>query len=640
MIQQILAVCKKNFRRLLRSKVSALVILFGPLVMIMLGGIAFNSSKLNGIVIGVYADTTDSVTSSVISLMKAQSFEIKTYAKKEQCTQAVKDADIHLCVAFLKKSGKHQLEFSADYTRMNLVYSLLTILNSGLESESQKISLEMTGELLSQIKSTAAHLKESSKQLSEFEEQMSTLTVQIQQMRSGIAALDIPVINSSVKSYMDDLAQGQKDADVLQKNVNRDIDLYQTNLDTIQKQLAQYEKDIVIWQKDISGVKGNLTKSYTTLGCSVSADFFGNQSVLLSQSIIDSTEPACALISSGIKEINRRQQIIDDSQKQVNAVQDEVTNAQNSLTSAKKTVNNVSNSFDTKSAELSVALNQAQRSIDETSIKLDNARKLRSQFVTQFDEVQIQLDEGLQKLGLFSASLDQTLQNYSNLTIITPQAIVNPIDTKINSVQKTENVLQSLFPSLLVLIVTFTGVMLGATLILKEKVSQAYFRNFILPLHPIIFIVGTYLTALVIVVVQIIFMAIIGAAFFQINLLPNMGYFLLSIPLICSIFILFGMIIGYIFKTEETAILASVSLSCILFLFSSTIIPLEKMQEGIGVIAKASPFVLSQEILRQILIFGQGFASTVTELLLMHAYFVIFFIAVIYAQMTEKERFE
>ena len=51
---KIFEIVKKDFKILIRSKLSALIILLGPLIIVSLIGMAFNNSSVNNIKIGTY----------------------------------------------------------------------------------------------------------------------------------------------------------------------------------------------------------------------------------------------------------------------------------------------------------------------------------------------------------------------------------------------------------------------------------------------------------------------------------------------------------------------------------------------------------------------------------------------------------
>jgi hypothetical protein len=69
------------------------------------------------------------------------------------------------------------------------------------------------------------------------------------------------------------------------------------------------------------------------------------------------------------------------------------------------------------------------------------------------------------------------------------------------------------------------------------------------------------------------------------------------------------MVIGYVFNTEEMAMLASVSLGTLFLLTSGIIFPLESMPSYLIDKAKFSPMVMSSEMFKKAILFGGNFSS-------------------------------
>ncbi len=98
------------------------------------------------------------------------------------------------------------------------------------------------------------------------------------------------------------------------------------------------------------------------------------------------------------------------------------------------------------------------------------------------------------------------------------------------------------------------------------------------------------------------------------------------------------MFIGYLFSSEETGTLASISLASIFLLFSSFLIPLESLSKSVATIAQYNPFVLSENVLRQLLIFGKGFSFSL-DLILLGVYVLVCAVLVYLAQEIDRRRF-
>ena len=148
---------------------------------------------------------------------------------------------------------------------------------------------------------------------------------------------------------------------------------------------------------------------------------------------------------------------------------------------------------------------------------------------------------------------------------------------------------------------------------------------------------GTFLTNILIVAIQLAILFIVIGAFFQrdvITTLANASFLLL---LIATIFIFIGMIIGYIFNSEETAMLGAIAVGSIFLIFSNTILPIESIPATLRQIFQFNPFILSEGILKKVIIFKVGLGSLTTDLYLLLGYIVVLFVLlVVIEKITQK----
>src|SRR3989344_991916 len=105
---------KKNLKLLIRSKSSALVIFFAPLLIILLLGLSYNSSSKYGLNIGIYAPAfSDDVTSLATSLQEQEFKIVKYETSVDECVEDIKQGLVHTCLSVpenLKVEGNQQKE--------------------------------------------------------------------------------------------------------------------------------------------------------------------------------------------------------------------------------------------------------------------------------------------------------------------------------------------------------------------------------------------------------------------------------------------------------------------------------------------------------------------------------------------------
>ena len=182
---------------------------------------------------------------------------------------------------------------------------------------------------------------------------------------------------------------------------------------------------------------------------------------------------------------------------------------------------------------------------------------------------------------------------------------------------------------MIVLVVMLIAILLSSTVVMNERKAKAYFRNFITPTDDYMFVIADFITNLIIVIGQLVIIFLISNYFFKNALLDVALNFSVAVILIASVFILLGMILGYLFKTQETSTLGSLFVGSVLLFLSNTILPLESVPENIKNIVLFNPFVVSESMLRELLIFKLDLGSVLNYILILLGFFVAFTVIVI-----------
>ena len=125
---KLIEIIKKNLKLLLRSKSSALIVLLGPLFLILLISMAFNTTSLYDIKIGTYSGSYSELSNSIIQKLNQDEFKVVKVDDRDECTNKIKSNDLHVCAIFpddLNINSKESIEFYVDESRMNLVYIII-----------------------------------------------------------------------------------------------------------------------------------------------------------------------------------------------------------------------------------------------------------------------------------------------------------------------------------------------------------------------------------------------------------------------------------------------------------------------------------------------------------------------------------
>jgi len=228
-------------------------------------------------------------------------------------------------------------------------------------------------------------------------------------------------------------------------------------------------------------------------------------------------------------------------------------------------------------------------------------------------------------------ALSEVETNLNSLKVTEAGTIASPLITKIEKVGEGDTHLDFLFPALIIVVIMFSSLLLGTTLVMMEKNSPAFLRNFFLPLRKITFIAATYLTTLILTFIQIIIILGVSLLFLE-NVLVSFSMVILILFICSSIFTFLGMGIGYLFISEETGVLASISLGSLFLFVSGVILPLESVSPLIREIMSFNPFVISEKLVRESFIFQSSLEMMMIDLLILGGYAVTLFIIILIAE--------
>jgi len=495
----LLNIIAKNFKILVRSKLSALVILLAPLLIVLLVGMAFNSSELYGINIGIYSPSENELTTSILTSFEEQSFTIQKLESEELCINSVKEGKTQICVIFPEglsiEGTTDPVTFHADKSRVNLAYTLINDINSQISTKASELSITMTQALIDVVDEAKTNL--------------------------------IPK-TESVSTAISDTTS------------------IETKSDTISSSIPQVSALI-----SSLGEAKNITEDLTCTN----------------------------------------QTLVDDLEEQIDSVLTDLTNLESSTTAFTQ----IATEIKSKSSSTKTTLSELQTSLNSLSEILNNVK------VTEAEKV------------------------------------VSPIKTEIQSISTDSSNLSYLFPTLLALIILLASIILSSTMVLRERKTKAFFRNFMTPTSDFVFLLGTYLTCLIILLIQLAILLAAAIFWLKMPILSVLASTGLILFISATIFIFLGIAIGYSFKSEETSILASIGIAALLMFFSNTILPIETIAEKFKYIALFNPLVVSNSVLKKMILFKADLMSVLPELyILLIAVAVTFVLAFLAREFTKR----
>ena len=239
------------------------------------------------------------------------------------------------------------------------------------------------------------------------------------------------------------------------------------------------------------------------------------------------------------------------------------------------------------------------------------------------------LNATTKQLNELSSLLDERIGKFSGISKEQASELLKPIKSVFSSLLGEQPKIFLVFPVLLAFIIMFISTLLSNMTVLNEVNSSAYFRNFLLPLHNTYFIAGLFITNLLIVIFQTLIFLLVGYWRFGIDIMANFWQIMLVAAMLASVFIMLGMLFGYLIRSEQTSILTTTFMLLALFLFSDVIFPIESMPMIAAFFAELNPLVIAESMFRKILFYQIPLGYMAYQLLVILGFILVLFLAVV-----------
>lgn len=565
-MSSIIKIIQKNLKLLIRSKASALIVILGPLLLIFLAGIAFDTSNTYNIDLGVFSKDYSNVTNSLISKLSENEFVINKFNDEPDCIENIKQGRIDACIVFpqnmsFETGKKNEIIFHIDYSKMNLVYVILDIITSTVYATETEVSRDLTAVLLEKLEFTKT---------------------QINEKRATISSIKLDL--ESLKSNTEGIKSDLEDMDL---SISKDI----FKVNEIKDKNTEVKDGVYSFRTDTETRLGEINESMSQL-------------------------------KIRIDKLNLT------SNSTINHLMSPINSMEANLGGIKFKLGTIIGTADTNYESMNSLISGFADNLDTLELNLNRATNTKSNTISILNSMIQALDQSLNNINIIESMFNDIEQNIAQIRVTSAEEIAKPITTTIKPVTSERTQLNYLFPSLMVLVIMFISILLSTTIIMMEKHSPAYFRNFITPTKDIIFILANYLTSILIVMTQTVIILIVSSLFFKTQIFANIWMIIFALMIITSFFTLVGLIIGYLFNSEETATLGSISIGTIFLLLSNMILPLESMPRYVFELARFNPFVISESLLRRIILFNAEIGQLTTEIytLLIYSAVIFFFI--------------
>ena len=263
----------KNIKLLIRSKVSALIFIFGPLLIITLVALAFNTSTLFDLNIAAYSESSSTLSDSIIINLSDSQYNILKMDSELECIDAVKSSDFQVCVIFpanmvLDNSANNMVKIYVDNSRLNVANLIASQISTKVSIEASQLSSEIITQILTVLDSTntktiqtQANIESIITNNGEAQTGATTLASDLAAIDFTHASLDTTTLDTTINSLKS--SYNISTADIT--NLNSLIDSLETSYTSLGAKLDASKASVSTATTSASGLNAKLNTEKTNL---------------------------------------------------------------------------------------------------------------------------------------------------------------------------------------------------------------------------------------------------------------------------------------------------------------------------------------------------------------------------------------
>lgn len=596
----------KNFKRMIESKSSIGLIFFGPFIILLMVAGAYSETGGLNIDIGMVGleqgGQGEDFARDLQSRLNRQQFTVIEFDEVDVCLTRLKRGNLDICVEVLG-TDRPKVIFHVDYSKLNLINKMTSLLSKDIEAQSGQLQMLMVTEMGERIGVFSDVIKEKRALYANVLQELSSPSNEIAGLQRDLQAADAPITNA--RGSMENIRASS--AQVFQQNKDALDDLTRRVVDIRSK--ARSQRQTI-----------NELRTYNQQ-C--------DEKYLEDVSSID---PAIgeAELRSRLEQYGRCKCVefyspnLESLERDIESVEGYATDTQVEIDRTKQRNQEFYNTIITN-----IDLQQGNINQLETQ-KNDASRKITS------------LNAGLlQRVQGFGGLLDEAeslTQDLSSAITVTSEFLEAPIEVRVNPVSRKRELIVYMFPIVYFFILLFVAILFSSTFTYSEKNSMAAHRNVLSPLNSLVHVLGAYISLIILIILQSVFILVLGNWFFKLNMhVVMINRIVVVTAIVVSVFILLGILIGKLVKSQLIVILLSIGVTITMFLYSSIIRPEETMPAFARFLISINPFIIGTDLANKMILFDLRLGTLFGDLIVVVVELILVTVAVAFVYATKKE---
>ncbi len=631
----------------------AIVLLFPIFVTFFMGG-SFNKLGISGLPIGIIGKTDSNFTTTVLSgLDESEAFNTIEFSSLENATDALENGKIKAIIEIpenfensINRGNGSKIKITLDNSDLAVEQSILAVLSSLIQASSTEITKKYVvgawgdlQELNQSAQNALTNINSGKERLNRTVSEMESIeleinNIQIDQMQNSINNAQNSI--SNLKSF-----SNSSRITLINQSENNRIFLNAT------KEFARNASFAVDQSIElITNTTNRLRSQITSLNNSYTAlDATYNSAILLRGQIQNSS---CSILTPTVDllaiSLNSMRNATASQINDANAQLDEMRNLNTTLGNSKlqllnysekidRAINESNNSAITEGLDrLDMEIANINQTLETSRVQIGRIGSLIESMKTTINQSKITLNEAIEGSNSMAALVNQIGEIVQTQTSKDPTKIASPISIELQDKYQRKGFAEFVFPQIISVTILFSSLLVGAIGLVREKSRNTLTRLAIAPGGVRNLILGKIMLISILTLVQVGLIIGIGIAFFEVSIPPRPEGIFLGALISGMLVSMMGLIIGFISKTESSAIQISLLIAIPMLFLGNIIFSSDLLPKITQMIQAFVPLSHITNVFRISMISGADPAGAIATLF----GFVMFF-GVVLAYMIQKE---
>ena len=186
-------IIKSQFMRLWRSKSLLAVALIGPLLVMLLMGIAFGNTSVYALKVGYYVPQKSNLTDDVLGSLQASQMLLQSYDSEAACSDAVRSGESHACLVFsspFAPAGNNVVTIVVDGSNLALAGIVSEGIYGTLENKSAALGTDIASKLVGVIETVRQRATASKTSIVKLTTDSNSALQNVKASEGGVQSLD------------------------------------------------------------------------------------------------------------------------------------------------------------------------------------------------------------------------------------------------------------------------------------------------------------------------------------------------------------------------------------------------------------------------------------------------------------------